>query len=1221
MTLRGATGHNLGAAAGDGAGVDLRVPVGVFTCVTGVSGSGKSSLVLETFEPAVAAAHGQSREDAALPYASLDGAERVATVVGVDQSPLGRTSRGNPATYCGVWGVLRKRLAAEPLAKEREYKPGMFSSNVPGGRCEACKGQGAETVEMQFLADVTFSCPECGGRRFVGPVLDVRHLGLDVAEWLDLTVHEASDRLAEDDAAHCALEPMIEIGLGYLRLGQPLSTLSGGEAQRLKLAAALGGSAPGTLLVLDEPTAGLHPDDIAPLIASLDALVQRGDTVVVIEHDMTLAAHADHVIDLGPGAGAAGGIIVAEGTPEAVAASPRSATAPFLEAALEGRGPREAADARGGARGSRERSGRRSEARAIEVYGAREHNLRRVDIAIPRERLVVVTGPSGSGKSTLAFDVVHAEAQRRYLETLSPYARQYMTQLPRGAVDRVVGLPPSVSLEQRQTRGGGTSTVATMTEVAHYLRLAWARAGTMYCPRCDVPIAPRTARQIVEDLRASLPGGTRVVVLAPVLRAKKGIHRELLARARRDGFSQARIDGTLQAIEPGMKLERYREHDIDLVVAETTVDAEAIEAAIAGALERGDGAARLLLGAGETVEERLVSSRRACPSCGEGFPELDPRFFSFNTRQGRCEVCEGRGALLPSEATRKRGRKRRKSKRAPTEDPIPCEACDQTRLAPLPRAVRLAGLRIEDVLGLPVGEARERLDAIALEGRAQRIGETPLGEAARRLAFLEQVGLGYLGLARAADTLSGGETQRVRLAAQLGAGLTGVLYVLDEPTIGLHPRDTGRLLSALRALVDRGSSVLVVEHDADTIRAADHLIDVGPGGGHQGGRIVAEGAPDALLRAEGSVTGASLSRPPIVPARRPPPRRDARAEWLALRGARHHNLRDVDVSVPLGRFVVVTGVSGSGKSTLVREVLYRAVRDALGLVNDAPPGPFQSLDGAGALRRAVEIDQSPIGRTPRSVPATYVGIWNDIRKLLAGTAEARARGYGPARFSFNTEEGRCAECGGQGARNVEMAFLPDVLVPCEGCLGMRFDQETLAVTYHGRSAGELLALDVADAREVFSAVRRVAQPLELLDALGLGYIQLGQPSPTLSGGEAQRMKLVAELSAATSAGPTLYVMDEPTTGLHRDDVTRLISVLGRFVERGDTLVVIEHHPDVMLAADWIIDLGPEGGAGGGRVVAAGTPEDIAACEGSHTGAVLRDELARVAPAATRQSAE
>ncbi|MGB5548414.1 MAG: excinuclease ABC subunit A, partial [Polyangiales bacterium] len=642
-----------------------------------------------------------------LEHEGIKGFAALHGVVGVDQAPLGRTSRGNAATYLKIWEVFRKRFTQQPLAKERGYKPGFFSFNVTGGRCEACRGDGAETVEMQFLADVVFSCPECQGRRFVGPVLDVRYMGLDIAEVLELTARQASERFAEDALITRALRPMLDVGLGYLRLGQPLNTLSGGEAQRLKLAEALLRAAPGSLLVFDEPTAGLHANDVEPLMKVLDDLVERGDTVVVVEHDMQVAAHADHVIDLGPGAGSEGGKLVASGTPEQVAKKKSSLTAPYLARTL-------------GSGATTKPAGRTKKGKAqgtalreIRIAGAREHNLKNVTVHIPRDELVVLTGPSGSGKSTLAFDVLFAEGQRRYLETLSPYARQYMPQLPRPAVDQVVGVPPSVSLEQRMTRAGANSTVATVTEVSHYLRLIWARIGVLHCVDCKVPIAARPAAQLTRDLGRRF-GAKKVTLLAPVVRGRKGIHRELLKKAMKDGFTEARIDGEIQRLEPGMKLDRYTEHDVELVVGRAPAKSRDLLELLEKALKVGDGAAWAIAG----KEQMQLSSKRACPSCGVGYPELDPRFFSFNTRQGQCPACEGRG-----EITKKSWRGRRRKRAVET---TLCDQCEQTRLSPLARGVTVDDMSITALFDQSVSEVIDTLREIELEGRDATIAKTPL---------------------------------------------------------------------------------------------------------------------------------------------------------------------------------------------------------------------------------------------------------------------------------------------------------------------------------------------------------------------------------------------------------------------------------------------------------------------------------------------------------------
>ncbi len=1166
IRLEGASGHNLKQ-------VDLSIPIGAMTCVTGVSGSGKSSLLIKTLVPAIEQARGR-REARPLPHAKLSGFEAITSVIHVDQSPLGRTSRGNAATYLGAWDVVRKRFSREPKASELALGPGSFSFNVEGGRCEACKGQGYETVEMQFLADVSFSCPSCGGKRFVGPVLEVRHRDLNVVELLALTVDEVLERFAGDDELTRCLKPLAQVGLGYLPVGQPLNTLSGGESQRLKLAEAVGHVVSGALFVFDEPTAGLHPEDVTPLLGLFAELLRAGATLVVIEHDMRVAAHADHVIDIGPGAGEAGGRIVAEGKPEVVSQAAESTTAEFLRAALSG--PPKLV-------GLRARRAKPLVIESLHVERAREHNLNNVSLDIPLRGMTALTGPSGSGKSSLAFGVVHAEGQRRFVETLSPYARQYLPQLPRPDVDRVTSVPPTLSLEQRLTRGGGTSTVATVTEVAHYLRLLYARIGVP-SGEGSAFASRQSARDAARSLVQHFSDDTQFVVFAPVVKGKKGLHRDLLDKARDSGISQARIDGVLVTLTEGLALDRHKEHDVELLIGR--VSAAQLADTLASAARRADGEVVIMIG-----RERLSLT------LDEGAPGhqsvLDPRLFSFNTRQGSCPTCEGRGELVVVVGRGKRAK----------EQKLPCEECAGTRLSSLARSVKVHGKSIDHYLSLSVGASRVALSDLRLSGRDALIGSELLKELDARLGFLERLGLGYLGLDRAADTLSGGETQRVRLSAQLGSGLTGVLYVLDEPTIGLHPRDTALLIDALRSLVARGNGVLVVEHDLDTILASDLVVDMGPGGGRLGGSIVAQGTPTALSNDPASMTGRALCERPDIPVRRAI---NARA-MLEVVGASEHNLRDVNARFPLGRFNVVTGVSGSGKSTLVRQVLLPAVRSALGLVHEGHAGKLKKLKGAAGLKRAVEVDQAPIGRTSRSVPSTYVGIWDEIRKLLAATPEARARGYDASRFSFNVASGRCPVCEGNGVLSVEMSFLPDALLPCEACNGMRFSRETLEVKLYGLSAGEILDLEIERALEVFSTIRNVRGPLAMLCELGLGYLKLGQPSSTLSGGEAQRMKLVSELSTQAE-GPTLYVLDEPTTGLHRSDVARLLAFLTRFVERGDTLVVIEHHPDVMIAADYVIDLGPEGGGGGGTIVAEGTPEEVAKSKTSHTAKALRQAL-------------
>jgi excinuclease ABC subunit A len=1155
---------------------ELRIPLGVLCAITGPSGSGKSTLAEDIVYRAVARATGVTAPKPGA-FDSIRGHEGLKSAVLVDQSPLGRTARGNAATYTKAWDRVRARFAAEPDALRRGLTPAHFSFNVAGkGRCEACSGEGYETVEMQFLADVMLLCPVCQGKRFNADVLAVSHAGKSVADVLSMTVAEAlaafSPTNARDYVLERALEPLVQVGLGYLPLGQPLSTLSGGEAQRLKLARALSQGGKGVLFVVDEPSAGLHAADAEHVVRALRALVDEGGSVVMVEHDLSVVRAADWVVDLGPAGGPGGGEVVATGTPEAIEASGSKTGEALRDEAQSTRKKKRASDA------AAKPADKLPE--AIAVRHAREHNLKDISCDIPHGKLCVVTGPSGSGKSSLAFDVVFAEGQRRFMETLTPYARQFLPTLPRPDVDLVTGVPPSIALEQRTSRGGANSTVATVTEIAHYLRLLYAKVGELFCPECHARVAPSSPDELFSRLRATR-NGKRVTLYSPAVRARKGTYLDLFTIAARAGVKTARVDGAIVAIDPPPRLAKAKEHTIDLIVyygALADLDRPTFDRALAW----GAGALKLATGtptASPASGEEVLSTARACTECGTGIPELDPRWFSFNTKQGRCEACEGTGILGGHEGWVDDGTPHK-----------PCRACNGDRLAPIPRSVELAGETYPRMMDRSVGSALAHMRAWTPAGKDALIAKAPLAELLRRLSFVDQVGLGYLGLGRTAQTLSGGEMQRLRLSAQLGSGLTGALYVLDEPTIGLHPRDTGRLIANLRALVDTGSTVLVVEHDAETIRAADHLTDLGPGGGRNGGHIVAQGSPEQVLRSPESPTGHAL-RHPLGAVRPKRPMSDA---WIELTGARAHNLKDVALRVPVGRMCVVAGVSGSGKSTLVQRVFFPALRKSLGLVADTP-GAHAAIKVPKLVRRAVAVDQSPIGRTPRSVPATFLGVWDEIRKLFAALPESKTRGWTAARFSFNTPlGGRCTACDGQGAIVAEMAFLPEVTSPCETCQGARFEPSTLDVkwkTHAGSelSIGDVLRLSADEAAKVFAAHPKIARPLQTLVELGVGYLSIGQGSNTLSGGEAQRLKLACELAAGVAHEPTVYVLDEPTTGLHLSDVGRLVRVLDRLVERGDTLVIVEHHPDVIANADWVVELGPEAGEHGGRVVFEGEP--------------------------------
>jgi excinuclease ABC subunit A len=1248
LVLEGAREHNL-------KGVTIEFPLQRLVAVTGVSGSGKSTLMQDVLYPALARAFGKATESPGV-HERLLGADWLSDAVFVDQSPIGKTARSNPASYVGAFDAMRALFADAAMARERGYSASMFSFNAGDGRCPTCGGSGFEHVEMQFLSDVYLRCPDCDGRRFRAEILDVKIVRgdrqLSVADTLDLTVSEAVHLFAEDREVIAKLQPIVDVGLDYVRLGQPVPTLSGGEAQRLKLAGFLAQAAErpgqrvaskGTLYLFDEPTTGLHFDDIAKLMRALRKLLDAGHSVITIEHNLDVIRAADWVIDLGPEGGEAGGELVFAGTPEEIKLHPSSHTGKALtdyEVALglalraeEGRPLQTVV-----------RAARKQSEEVIRIVNAREHNLKSMDVDIPRGKFSVITGVSGSGKSTLAFDILFNEGQRRYLESLNAYARSIVQPAGRPEVDAVYGIPPTVAIEQRLSRGGRKSTVATVTEVWHFLRLLWVKLGIQHCAKDGTAVVPQSiesiAAQLLRDHR-----GQHVGLMAPLVVNRKGVYTDLAKWAKARGHSHLRIDGEFLKVDPFPRIDRFKEHTIELPVGDLTIDpaneAE-LRTLLTKALDLGKGVMHLLApldglkGAMESSSStigigsvKVFSTKRACPTCGTSYPELDPRLFSYNSKHGWCPSCVGTGLTLTREQRKalddsvRDDNERGREQSFPSEEAeveglagTPCPDCAGTRLNKVARGVTFGGEPIGSVAAWAVGDARRWVKALDLIGREAGIARDVVTEIESRLEFLEQVGLGYLTLDRAAPTLSGGEAQRIRLAAQLGSNLQGVCYVLDEPTIGLHPRDNRVLLDALTHLRSQGNTLVVVEHDEDTIRRADHVIDIGPGAGKRGGRVVAQGAVSDLSANAESVTGRFLAHPLKHPLQK---RRaiSGKDKALAVKGASLHNLKALDMRFPLQRLVAVTGVSGSGKSTLARDVLLDSVAALVSSRGKAAVSGCTSIDGWQAVDRVLEVDQTPIGKTPRSCPATYIGFWDAIRKLFAETLEAKARGYAPNRFSFNTGEGRCPTCEGQGVRTIEMSFLPDVKVPCESCHGQRFNPETLAVSWRGKSIGDVLRMEVDEAVEFFASMPAISHPLQLLKDVGLGYLTLGQPSPTLSGGEAQRIKLVTELSKVrddvTRRGQkpphTLYVLDEPTVGLHMADVERLIRVLHRLVDGEHSVIVIEHDLDVIAEADWVIDLGPEGGAAGGSVVAAGTPEQIVAAN-THTGVALAPVLER-----------
>lgn len=1258
LSIYGATKHNLD-------NVDVHLPQQSFVCLSGVSGSGKSTLLNNVIYQNLLARKGLTVEEPAA-IKDIESTLPLSDVVLVDQNPISKTPRATPGSYTGTWDEIRKIFSRTEEAKSAAMAPGYFSYNSSAGRCPTCSGLGYERIEMQFVSNLDVPCETCDGRRFKDEVLEVKFNGKNIADIQEMDAAEALIFFGEHPRVLRCLQPLVDVGLGYLKLGQPLSTLSGGESQRLKLVRYLGKVSDSTghaLILIDEPTTGLHRADIKRLVSVFQNLVDAGHSLIVIEHNLDMLKVADWIIELGPEAGAQGGQIIAEGTPEQITQA-KCETALYLKQALEeyrtsNIGPSTPDEKLAAAEehapynvqsSTLDVRGSTSPA-SLSILGAREHNLKNVSTEIPHNKMTVVTGVSGSGKSSLAFDIVFAEGQRRFMESMSAYARQFVEQMPRADVDELKGIAPTVAIEQRVTKGTRKSTVATITEVSQYLRLMYARIGIQHSPTTGEAVVSQSEAALVKRLQNILKENKskQLRLCAPLIRGRKGHHEPLANWARTHGYKQLRIDGELVAIDKFKKLDRYKEHDIELVVSDLKEKTTPASSALKEALRIGKGSAFLMTPKGEVIS--WLSTKRTDPTTGEAFPELDPKHFSWNSPRGWCPTCRGYGQLFDWMAKEDPDNK---------ENPIDhlddfehgdtCPDCNGTRLNELSRAVRLplkpkGSVSLPELLELTPSDLIQALKRVKVTKRSGAVLDELLPEIEERMRFMDRVGLDYLGLNRATATLSGGEAQRIRLAAQLGSNLSGVLYVLDEPSIGLHARDNEKLIESLEQLRNRGNTLVIVEHDEDTMRHADKIIDLGPAAGIHGGEIVASGTLAQLKKNKQSITGKYLRKSMPHPLRGEhrdlpeawsPRKKKSHEHWINLQGAALRNLKGFDVQIPKQRLTAICGVSGAGKSTLTRDLLKPLVETAIQTksakltpkelrasnaerltsntgktatsiqapafdVGSSKFSTFRSLSGAESVRKVIEVDQSPIGKTPRSTPATYIGAFDIIRNIYANLPEARYRGYTAGTFSFNTKGGRCETCKGAGRVKLEMNFMPDTYVTCDDCNGRRYGAELDELRWNGKSIADVLAMSFEEAAEFFNFHTGLQSLLEAMVETGLGYIELGQYSPTLSGGEAQRLKLVSELAKGmptfkerqyAKGQGNLYILEEPTIGLHLSDVERLIELLHRLVDKGHTVIVIEHHLDVIADADYVIEIGPNGGDTGGELLYQGVVDGL-----------------------------
>ena len=1266
LELLGATHHNL-------KDVSLSLPLGCFLAVTGVSGSGKSSLIVDTLFPALSN-HLHHTHLKGGRYLQIKGIEGCDKVIAIDQSPIGKSSRSNPATYIKLFDEIRSLFAQLPEAAAFGFRAGRFSFNVKEGSCLHCRGMGEVKIDMDFLEDEWIVCPHCKGTRFDEKTLSCLYRGKNIFQVLQMTASEAFRFFEALPKIREKIQMLLQVGLDYLRLGQPSPTLSGGEAQRIKLAKELSRPSTGkTFYILDEPTTGLHFHDMERLIRILDDLVERGNTVLVIEHNMELVKTADWVIDMGPEGGKKGGEVIAQGTPETLAAFPTPTGRALYAGLNKKRLP-----------SKKKKSRKEKKEPFLTIKGACQNNLKHLSLKIPRSKITVCTGPSGSGKSSLAYDTIFAEGQRRYIETLPSFFRQFIKQPPKPLFEEIDGLSPAIAIEQKSHAGNPRSTVGTITEAYDYLRLLFAHLGTPYCPETGQKIETISKERVVDEL-LKLPTGSRLHILSP-LSLKKESFEELQERLQRRGYLRLRLDRTYFELDEKIPYDRGRKQKLYLVIDRLVVKKESRERlleAVEQAASLTDGA----LIAALPEEDLFFNLSFAVPGTGKSYPPITFHTFSFNAQQGMCLECSGLGfqwgadlmkersvmrltplqlmellfkengspffqelmqeifmanGITPSLPLKElslkhlhllmngappfkrkgisfqwRGIQPALAKLAKSTAPsirealtpllhaTTCPSCNGTRLNPLARHVLIDTLSIADLSSLPISEAMSFVRSLP---SIPPFLQEAVFQLQSRLNFLDQIGLGYLSLDRSAPTLSGGEMQRIRLARQLGSALSGCTYILDEPTLGLHPYDNTRLNDALKELRNLGNTLILVEHDPLTISVADHLIDFGPKAGAEGGEITAQGTLSEIKANPRSLTGAYLSGKRTIPL---PIKRRSSSFFLTVKNATFRNLKELKASFPVGALSCITGVSGSGKSTLLNDLLKPAFEKALRM----RPKPKEILfEGAGIsgierIHKLLVVDQNPIGHTQRADISTYVDLLTPLRIFFAALPEAKMRGLLPRHFSFNHIKGMCRSCWGLGKRSIPMQLLPPVQVPCEACHGYRLNPLSLSVTTEGRHLGQLLELSVDEATRLLPPLPKILRILDTLSSVGLGYLKLGQEIATLSGGEAQRIRLSKEL-AKQGRGKTLYLFDEPTIGLHSEDIRKLLKIFHRLANAGHTLILIEHNLDVIAACDHIVDLGPFAGKEGGAVMGAGTPEEIALLSRSLTGSFLKPFLAQ-----------